>query len=76
MSYAVPIIKGLEKRVEALKAENAALREFVAAVDAENDCLDGKGFWECTARYDDAVAARQRLATDYGIWLPGQEGEG
>ena len=76
MSYAVPIIKGLEKRVKALESENAALRKFVAAYDAEIRCLDIMDWRDCIGLGADAAAARHRLATDYGIPLPGQEGEG
>ena len=70
-------------RVDALEAENAALREFVAAADALADfeAEHPAGLWPITviadldARQQAFVQARQRLATEFGIELPGAEAE-
>ena len=62
-----------EQRIEQLEAENAALREFVRAVDqtalSSCDCIER---WE----WDSLAETRHVLADDYGIPLPGQEGKG
>lgn len=62
------------ERIAELEAATAALREFVEAFDS---CADG--YWSVVGETGCSLSlftARQRLATDYGIPLPGQEGEG
>jgi hypothetical protein len=56
-------------RISELKATNAALVEFVKACDAFAD-YRVPGTWQQLA--DRADAARQTLATDHGIPLPGE----
>lgn len=73
----------LEARVRELSAENAALREFVTASDVfqQQAFRPADGAWWDRCKHPDEQSqrmtqARKRLATDYGIPLPGQEGEG
>ena len=76
-------LREVEKRINALESENAALREFVAAADALADfeAEHPAGLWPITviaeldARQQAFVQARQRLATEFGIELPGAEAE-
>lgn len=76
----------LDELVEAnraLELENRALREFVAANDKhesfrETVPTDGYELWiaEWEHLKREAWKARQRLATDHGIPLPGEGVEG
>lgn len=69
------------ERLKALEATNAALVAFVAADDAFGVASE-RGASELTAAsynalidsVDRKTKARQLLATDHGIPLPGQEG--
>jgi hypothetical protein len=58
------------EKVAQLEAENAALWAFVDAAD-RRDAWDMDGARIALRQYE---AERQRLATDYGVPLPGQEG--
>ena len=59
-------------RIDVLEAENAALREFVKAEDAWNAHADSGDWDEDDTLYHAMIAARQTLATDHGIPLPGE----
>ena len=65
-------------RVDALEAENAALREFVAARDvvrAMETLPDLQLMWSRMQEADQRETdLRQRLATEFGFALPGGEG--
>ena len=61
-----------EARIAALEATNAALVEFVAAEDAWNAHAESGDWDEDDTLYHAMIAARQTLATDHGIPLPGE----
>lgn len=64
-----------EERIEALEhleATNAALVEFVKAEDAWNVHAESGDWDEDDTLYHAMIAARQTLATDHGIPLPGE----
>ena len=79
----IAINTALETEYSHLRLELAALREFVAAADALADfeAEHPAGLWPITviadldARQQAFVQARQRLATEFGIELPGAEAE-
>ena len=58
--------------VTALEATNAALVEFVKAEDAWNAHAESGDWDEDDTLYHAMIAARQTLATDHGIPLPGE----
>ncbi len=59
-------------QVQSLAAINAALVEFVKAEDAWNAHAESGDWDEDDTLYHAMIAARQRLATDHGIPLPGE----
>jgi len=70
-------VAAMRVRLDALEAENKALREFVGAHDKheafrETVATDGYELW--IAEWDqlkrEAKAARQRLAAEHGLPLP------
>lgn len=78
----VTFMSDLRARIAELDAENRALREFVAASDKheafrETVATDGYELWiaEWEHLKREATNARQRLAADHGLPLPGA-GEG
>ena len=78
------LVCGQIARTLVIDQERTALREFVAAADALADfeAEHPAGLWPITviadldARQQAFVQARQRLATEFGIELPGAEEEG
>lgn len=62
----------LEERISVLEATNAALLEFVKAEDAWNAHAESGDWDEDDTLYHAMIAARQTLATDHGIPLPGE----
>lgn len=75
---ALPWIAALTERVHALEATNAALVAFVEAADELQRPFAVVGYARFIAvkefRQNAYDEARQTLATDHGIPLPGQEG--
>ena len=67
-------IDKLEAQVQQLEATNVALVEFVKAEDAWNAHAESGDWDEDDTLYHAMIAARQTLATDHGIPLPGEGG--
>lgn len=80
MAHCLDRADALEAEYSHLRLELAALREFVALVDAWESQKGATRPWcEYTGggrRYEALKNARQRLATEYGLALPGAEAEG
>ena len=69
-------VKREGERARQLEATNAALVEFVKAEDAWNAHAESGDWDEDDTLYHAMIAARQTLATDHGIPLPGEGVEG
>ena len=66
------VLTGQIGMVTRLEATNAALVEFVKAEDAWNAHAESGDWDEDDTLYHAMIAARQTLATDHGIPLPGE----
>ena len=68
----VGYVNQLLRDIHRLEATNAALVEFVKAEDAWNAHAESGDWDEDDTLYHAMIAARQTLATDHGIPLPGE----